>query len=353
MTKDVQVSGRSYSANSAKLLKHLPKLQRLQQGKVPSPVMLHISPINACNLTCSFCCFANRDMSERLTYDQVATCVRSFAKLGITGVEFTGGGEPTLHPQINKMIEFCHSLGLKVGICTNGVKLDKVKVWNLVTWVRIGLYGFTENYTPNLALLEGTGVEVSAAYVYDESISTSLNPNVHGNWTDGTKKILSKSFQTRGHLLEAIIWAEKNRIPTRIAFNAIREASAVIADINEIKRILRDYDSQHGPRQYVFLSDFNYKPERRNNNCYMHLVKPCLFTDGNVYVCPSAELSPENKFNVNEQFKVCEWNTVEETYSQMATTGYRRDHDCSFCKYAMQNEILDDVLMETRHNEFA
>lgn len=353
MNTRVQVTGRSYSANSAKLLKHLPKLMRLQRGDVPSPVMLHISPINACNLTCSFCCFANRDLSERLTFEQVTTCVSSFARLGISGVEFTGGGEPTLHPQINEMIEFCHSLGLKIGICTNGVKLDKVRVWDLVSWVRIGLYGFTEGYSPDLSILRDKPVEISAAYVFDEKTENSTNPNILQNWTDRSKKIPSKKFQSAAHLYQAVEWAEKNKIPTRIAFNAIRESHHVLSDIEEIRRRLAEFDLKNGPRHYAFLSDFNYKPTRRNNNCYMHLVKPCLFTDGNVYVCPSAELSPENKYNVNEQFKVCEWNTVDETYTKLPTGGLTRDHDCSFCKYAMQNEIIDDVLMETKHNEFA
>ena len=34
--------GRSYSSNLTKLLKQLPKLQDLQDGKPPSPVMAHI-----------------------------------------------------------------------------------------------------------------------------------------------------------------------------------------------------------------------------------------------------------------------------------------------------------------------
>ena len=56
--EDDVVQGRSYSSNLTKLLKQLPKLENLQKGKPPSPVMAHISLTNYCNLTCSFCCFA-------------------------------------------------------------------------------------------------------------------------------------------------------------------------------------------------------------------------------------------------------------------------------------------------------
>ena len=64
--EDDKVQGRSYSSNLSKLVKHMDKLQDLQQGKPASPIMAHISLTNACNLTCSFCCFANRDISEKM-----------------------------------------------------------------------------------------------------------------------------------------------------------------------------------------------------------------------------------------------------------------------------------------------
>ena len=80
--------GRSYSSNLAKLLKQLPKLQNLQEGKPPSPVMAHISLTNACNLTCSFCCFANRDISEKMPTEKVFQALESFKAIGVTGVEF-------------------------------------------------------------------------------------------------------------------------------------------------------------------------------------------------------------------------------------------------------------------------
>ena len=51
--EDDVVQGRSYSSNLTKLLKQLPKLQNMQEGKPASPVMAHMSITNYCNLTCS------------------------------------------------------------------------------------------------------------------------------------------------------------------------------------------------------------------------------------------------------------------------------------------------------------
>jgi len=79
--------GKSFTSNTAKLLKHLDKLKVIQDGGTPSPVMVHISPCNPCNLTCSFCCFANRAMKEMLTLEQVKKALYAFRTLGTTGME--------------------------------------------------------------------------------------------------------------------------------------------------------------------------------------------------------------------------------------------------------------------------
>ena len=82
------------------------KLQDLQQGKPASPVMAHISLTNACNLTCSFCCFANRDISEKMPTEKVFQALESFKAIGVTGVEFTGGGEPSIHPDFKEIVQY-------------------------------------------------------------------------------------------------------------------------------------------------------------------------------------------------------------------------------------------------------
>lgn len=342
--------GKTFTSNTTKLLKHLDKLKLLQEGTPPSPVMAHISLINACNLTCSFCCFANRDLSEKLSLEKVKQALDSFKKIGVTGVEFTGGGEPTIHPNFEEIVEYAHSLGFKLGLCTNGkilgtrIKKDTVK---LFSWIRLGLYGFYEGYEYDLSVFDGTDTTISAAYVWDEAVMTSSNPNVMGNWTNAAAKKLSKNFQSRENFLRMISWVEEHKIPTRIAFNAIKPLDKVKEDIETIRKILKDMDLK-----YAFLSDFNFKGERRNDHCYMHMVKPFLFTDGYIYACPSAELSLENNYNYvpESQFMVCDIDGIEEFYSRPPTL---RHHACKYCKYAMQNELIDDILTETDHNEFA
>jgi organic radical activating enzyme len=353
-----KVEGRSFSSNTTKLLKHLDKLKVIQEKKPPQPVMAHISIINACNLTCSFCCFANRDLSERMPTEKVKQALDSFKKIGIAGIEFTGGGEPTLHPDFPELVKYAYDLGFSLGICTNGKILGKKgrfdkEIISMFSWVRLGMYGFYEGYDYNLEPFEGTNTTISAAYVWDENLDTSSNPNITGDWSDLKKKTLSKKFQNKDNFIRMLNWVEDNEVPTRIAFNAIKDVKETQKDIELIREVLQEYEEDRGESlRSAFLSDFNFKGERRNDNCYMHMVKPFLFTDGYIYVCPSAELSIENNYNYvpESQFAVCDIDGIEEYYSKPA---HVRKHACHYCKYAMQNELIDDIVAKTDHNEFA
>ena len=162
------VQGKTYTSNLSKLLKHLDVLQGMQNNKI-SPIMVHMALTNVCNLNCSFCCFANRKRDEILTFDQITTALDSFRKLGTKALEFTGGGEPTLHPQIDEAVSYSYDIGYKIGICTNGKTLRRIKDWNKLEWVRIGLYFDDQNYDVDIEYLKRFNVDVGGAYIFNAS----------------------------------------------------------------------------------------------------------------------------------------------------------------------------------------
>jgi hypothetical protein len=348
------VQGRTFTSNVSKLLKHLDKIKLLQDKVRPSPVMFHMSPCNPCNLTCTFCCFANRTLKEMLTFEQMKKAIDSFVELGTTGMELTGGGEPTLHPDFGRVVNYAYEKGLKIGVVTNGTQItkwhEKGNVWDKLQWIRLGMYGFYEGYEYDIKSLRTyPNLEIGAAYIWDENYKNSNNPNLHGDWSDSKGKKISKNRQTPEHFERMLQWVEKEKIPTRIAFNSIKTADLISEDLNIIRERIKDLNLK-----YAFLSDFNYKGTRRNNHCYMHNFKPFVFTDGNVYVCPCAEMAVENTYKVNPEFKISDIDGILDFYNSVSdNNGYRRYHSCSYCKYASQNELIDDALIETHHNDFA
>jgi molybdenum cofactor biosynthesis enzyme MoaA len=59
-----------------------------------------------CNAKCPYCINQFRNLGTSiLDVDTLEKCLDSFNQL--EAIEITGGGEPTLHPQINKIIDLC------------------------------------------------------------------------------------------------------------------------------------------------------------------------------------------------------------------------------------------------------
>ena len=69
-------------------------------------------------------------------------------------------------------------------------------------------------------------------------------------------------------------------------------------------------------------------------------------------VIKNLNYSIENNYNYvpESQFAVCDIDGIEEFYSKPPTL---RHHACHYCKYAIQNELIDDILTDTEHNDFA
>lgn len=66
------------------------------------------------------------------------------AALGVKAIQFTGGGEPTVHKDHVEIIGYAQRLGLQTGLVTNGVRLKDDPVFHNLDWLRISLDAGTE-----------------------------------------------------------------------------------------------------------------------------------------------------------------------------------------------------------------
>jgi MoaA/NifB/PqqE/SkfB family radical SAM enzyme len=72
----------------------------------------------------------------------VNNLVKSAGEIGVRSITFTGDGEPTLNPALWEAVEVARSLGIDVGVATNGIALDEKKILCLLrncTWLRFNL----------------------------------------------------------------------------------------------------------------------------------------------------------------------------------------------------------------------
>jgi hypothetical protein len=273
-------------------------------------------------MNCAHCCFKNRkDRDAIQSLESWTEAIRQFHKLGTRALEFTGGGDPTMWPPLNEALEYAYNLDFYIGFITNGVDTKGIP-WDLTDWVRVSLNTLDYRDDIDLSPLQGKDTQISFCYIWNE-----------------------RSFY---HIAKVIDFANYYKIPCRIAPDCIKTAEEIEASVDLVSDVLDTFPMN----EYVVLSDFNIDTHRRNYNCRIHMIKPCLYLDDWIYACPSAELAIENNRQVQPKTRVCRYNEVEEFYLS-SDAFLPRVLDCSYCKYAKQQELLEDLLMETTFNEFA
>lgn len=317
----------SHTSNTIKLLKHLTTLKTLQDGEAPVPIMLHTMPTHRCQLACEHCCFKNRnDLQLDIDPFLYMLGVTQFWMLGTRVMELTGGGEPTLYPHLNRCLKYFLKLNMKIGLITNGISLSRISdfVENL-SWVRVSLntldYRSPVLLKTTMDLLLAKKTHFSFCYIWNKNSLENL-------------KIVSD-------------FVKKYKVTCRISPDCIQSIGNIGYEIEEIREVLKKYDNE-----YLFLSDFNTTLTRRNDSCYIHLIKPALYTDGFVYPCPSAELAVENNKKINSDFAICH---ASEVYMHYKDPFFKNKlcHTCSYCKYSLQQNLIEDILTETDFNDFA
>lgn len=323
------IDGRNYTSNTRKVLKHLDKLKDIQEGKPVGPVMIHLALTNKCNLNCSYCCYGGRNKAEELTAYQAMSAIDQFSKLGTKGLEITGGGDPFLHPDINKIVTYGKFKGMSIGLISNGIAYDKFTEWDKLDWIRLSSHVLNDE-KPKLV----------------EAFSNAIKEaQSHPNLDVGSVHIYTGNDY---NLLKVVKFMDEHKVPTRITPDLTKSPEIIRNGMKHAKDLMENV--WHA--QYSFISDFNMQFERNTQNCYQRLIKPYIHPNGVVYECPGASFSPENFCNVDDKYKVCSIDDIFKTYSDPKILE-TKSYDCKFCKYQPSNELINDIVTETKDNDFA
>jgi MoaA/NifB/PqqE/SkfB family radical SAM enzyme len=154
----------NYIAPRTKVLAHPDKILDLKIGRRPAPINVEWDLSNRCSLGCEWCHFAYTHTRGPLTGKRskplefkpggdlaqtymVKDGLEQLKMYGVKSVTWSGGGEPTLHPDFDEIIRSCR---LDQGIYTHGGHIDKSRaalLKNKMTWVYVSLDAANrENY---------------------------------------------------------------------------------------------------------------------------------------------------------------------------------------------------------------
>ncbi|MCW5978566.1 MAG: radical SAM protein [Bryobacteraceae bacterium] len=93
------------------------------------PILAHIIPIRRCNLACTYCNEFDA-VSQPVPTAEMLRRVEKLAKLGTTIITISGG-EPLLHPELERIIARIRSAGAIATLITNGYLLAPERIKKL------------------------------------------------------------------------------------------------------------------------------------------------------------------------------------------------------------------------------
>jgi len=121
----------------AKLLRHGDRVKAWFEGMVPMPILVEIALTDECNASCPWCDFKNKHGNTYINRNTLLSTLKELARIGVKAVNWTGGGEPTLHPNFSEFVAEAHKLGIEQGLFTNAyLSIENPEMFK---WIRISL----------------------------------------------------------------------------------------------------------------------------------------------------------------------------------------------------------------------
>jgi len=293
------------SVPQLKLFYHSDRVEEWIETNKTSPVLVEIAPTAYCNASCPWCFFKNRQTGKQIDTDIMMNTIEDIAKLGVKAINWTGGGEPTLHPNFNLFISYASHYGLKQGLFTNGY--ETIPKEYEFEWIRISLTdeGFDKIKKPIVPF--GICVNDIEDYSAEDLRNLCLQSKDFG----------ASYFQVRPALVGSY------KIQPRL----------------EAPKYLKEYNTKDFK---VYITDYKYidaVKSKEYDYCYGYHFCPSIDWNGNVGVC--LYMTDKSKFvfgNLNKLNFSEIWKTIPEQIKVV---------DC--CQNCCKNHEINKILYNVRN----
>ena len=307
----------SYTAASAFPHKLL-HVNAVKNGKI-KPLHIQLMPTNACNLNCTFCSCSDRDKKKKLTFNQILKILDFFSSKGTKAVTITGGGEPLLHKKLNEIIDYCSKLGLKVGLVTNGILLNKLKSHDNLTWCRISS---SDDRVPS----------------YDK-IKEALITNPKTDWA--FSHVVTKK-PNYGIIKGLINFANKNK------FTHVRLVSD-LCDLENVPSMEKVKEKLKRSKDDKVIYQGRKKYTKGVENCCISLLKPVICPEGIFPCCGTQYAIYGQSRDMINKMRMGSLKDLEKIFNNQK---YFDGSICDVCYYKQYNDALQKLLSKPYHLEF-
>jgi MoaA/NifB/PqqE/SkfB family radical SAM enzyme len=358
--------GNAYSTD--KIAFHSDRLDDMRKGRQAVPVNIQLVPSDWCNADCSYCAyrasnglsvqqFGGLDKKGNQTHNplrmipeaKLREIVDDAAELGVKSITWTGGGEPTAHPDHMEMFERALDRGLECSLNTNGMVLrDGWKdILPRFTYVRFSFDGATKE---EYAAIRRTRPEVfdkvlgNIRSVVDE-VKRQASPCVVG----GGYVVTPQFHASTARAVEILRSTGVSYV--RLASMQSTEDSAVYGDDLEAARAsVRQAKTLRTPSFEVF-DQFDAALGKRMSDSFCGFQQIVIYIGGNqkVYRCCYVAYSDVGEIGDLRETSLKDW--FRSAGKEKAITDFDA-RTCRSCPLVKKNEAIAALLTQPVHVNF-
>ena len=280
-----------------------------------------------CNFSCNGC-LCNQFNAEKvfMDFEQFKRITTQLKEYGVKSIELGGGGEPLLHPDIEKIINWIvNKLHLHLGIITNGSMLYYKPLCCLIAdkadYIRVSLY--ENSYNSVIKKVEKL-IQIKEA--------------INGKATIGIKFLADQNNQN--FILSAI--KQSVLIPgiNHISVKAKRGDSQIF-DYSVLQKQINDL---HDERICV-----NLNKTILTEKCWLSPIHTMIDPKGNVYICC---------YYMDREKEHCIGNILEKDFDQiwgsqehLSKLNHINPHKCNIydCRWHNYNKDMSEFLNNVHH----
>ena len=324
------------------------RAKMLKEGKMPNPrfAILYIS--NSCNQNCQYCEYVEENKGGFLPTKKALDIINQLADLGIKAVEFSGGGEPLIHPDIIKILNYCKEKDIVVGVISNlSTKNDKLMetIINVCSYIRASTDSFdptryNEIRRPKMKECSFSQLESNLKKLVKLKKSTGSGINI------GVKRVISKLNHDKmeDFIKGAIRLGVDNVQFKKVYLNKDLEiGNSDEFSIEKISGQLTELKKKYEKEIDIFFGFYDLKLQCR---CFMNINHIFIDAHGDVYLCchylkdkESLKLGSTSDQSIKDiWFSKRHWEVIKNTKPEECNKV-----DCRWIKYTnLMKPFVDD-----------
>jgi MoaA/NifB/PqqE/SkfB family radical SAM enzyme len=346
-----------------KLLQHLDRLATLKNGQYTPPVNVEIDLSNRCSLGCEWCHFAythtrgplagqrekpveNKPGGDLMDYELAQQIISTLALEHVLSVTWTGGGEPTLHPRFDDIIEYTSKQPLDQGLYTHGGHLSRERaelIKRCMTWVYVSLdCSDRETYAEEKGAdrFEAACQGIRNLATADGSATVGVGFLIHKDNYKRASDMLALAIGLGADYAQfrpAVYFDMHNPAMRQGEADWIDEALPELEKLSELKQCIVDTNRF---KMYRDWRGHGY------DTCYWAGLQTIITPDGSLWICG----------NKREQASGWLGNMNHESFRKILTLrgGAQEVNDTCrvLCRGHVPNVALQDIMLDLPHKNF-